>query len=209
MTGNFDPARYEALIERLLDIQRHESSLDPLSASFEALSAVVEFLNADTRLVENEATTLLVRLFLALHDWRRGAKPKLLFDAPSRKRAKGGAPTHTSAVILREYVNAAFLILCEAMSQQEASRWLATELKHAGIEQSNGHAIDARVIIRWRAERGGKSPKGSDETFAMLVLGAQRNLAEKYSYDDDAPITRQQAQVGASFFIERLKLAGF
>jgi hypothetical protein len=210
MTGNLDPTRYEALIEHLLDLQRRESSLDPLSASFEALSAVIEFLNADTRLLESEANRSLGRLSLALHDRMQGAKPKLFFNAPDRMGAKG-APSYTSAVILRTLVNAAFLSLREAdISQQEASRWLATKLKHAGIKQPTGEAIDARAIVRWGAELGHKSLRGSDQIFTDFVLGAQRRMQEQYPQEhSDAPLTPQQAKSAAAGFMKLLKIAGF
>jgi hypothetical protein len=209
MTGNFDPARYEELIERLLELQRREPPLDYLGASFETLAAVCRFLNADARLVESEATRPLMRLQLALHDRRQGAKPSLFFHAPERLGAKG-APSYTSAVILRTMVNLAFLSLCEASwSQQEASRWLAAELEKASIRQPNGHFIDARAIVRWRAELGGKSLKGSDQAFAMFVLGAPLGVQEKNLRDSDTPLTSSQAKSIAAVFIKLLKIVGF
>jgi len=209
MTGSPDPARYAELIERLLDLQLHGSSFDALSESFEALTAVLRFLNADIRLVESGATNVLGRLQLALLDRSRGAKPKLFFDPPDRMGAKG-APSYTSSVILRSIANVAFLILCEAdISPEEASKWLAAEFKHAGIKQPSGRAIGARAITRWRTELGGKSLKGSDEAFAMFVLGTPARL-EKYPLEQsDVPHTPQQAKLVAAVFIKLLKLAGF
>src|SRR6516225_546842 len=110
MAGGPDPARYEELIERLLDIRRREPSLAPLSASFESLAAVLEFLNSETRLNRVEAARPLGRLFMALMDRLAGRKPKLFVDAPDRMGAKG-APSYTSEAILRTIVNSAFLIL--------------------------------------------------------------------------------------------------
>ncbi len=211
MTGNFDPVRYERLVERLLDLQRRESSLDPLSRSLEVLVAVLLFLNADTRLVESEANRPLWRLSLALHDRMQGAKPKLFFDAPDRMGAKG-APSYTSALILRTLVNVAFLNLCDAgTSQQEASRWLARELKRTGIRQPNGRAVDANAIARWGAELGGKSLKGSDQVFTDFVLGTLHTLREKYPQEQsgDTPLTPQQAKMATAGFIKLLKIAGF
>jgi hypothetical protein len=210
MTGSVDPARYEELIERLLDLQVRESSLDALTASFEALSAVLRFLNTDVRLVQTGATKVLARLELALLDRSRGAKPKLFFDVPNRMGARG-APSYTSSAILRAIVNAGFLSLCGAgVSKLEAGRWLAARLKHAGLKQPSGRVIGARAIARWRAELGGKSLKGSDETFAMFVLAQQPTLqAESPKEHPDVPLTAQQARSFAAVLIKSLKIAGF
>ena len=57
---------------------------------------------------------------LAVLDRTHGAKPRLLFDPPDRKGAKG-APSYTSAVIYRALIVAAFLSLREGgMSKEEA-----------------------------------------------------------------------------------------
>lgn len=77
MTDNFDRARYEQLVKRLLDLRRREPSLDHITASADALHAVLGFLNADPRLVKSEAANSLGRLHLALHDRLRGGKPRL------------------------------------------------------------------------------------------------------------------------------------
>jgi hypothetical protein len=123
-----------------------------------------------------------------------------------------GAPSYTSAAILRALVNAAFLSLREAgMSQQEASERLAAQLKRAGIKQLNGRTVDARAIARWRGELGGKSPKGSDEAFAKFVSGAQHSLHEAYpeKQSDAAPFTPEKAKVVTEHFIKLLKIVGF
>jgi hypothetical protein len=211
MTGPLDPARYDALIERLLDLQRRDPPLHPLSASFEALNAVLAFLYPDPRLFESEATKPLGRLLLALADRSRGAKPKLFFDAPDRM-GSGGPPSYTSAVILRAIINVSFSILRKAgVSQQEASGWLASRLKRSGIKQPSGRAIDARTIVRWRGELGGKSLKGSDEEFVKFVTGVPRSLLEAYPnlQSSDAPLTPQDAKTAAEEFIKLLRIAGF
>ena len=211
MTGPLDPARYDALIERLLDLQRRDPPLHPLSASFEALNAVLAFLYPDPRLFESEATKPLGRLLLALADRSRGAKPKLFFDAPDRM-GSGGPPSYTSAVILRAIINVSFSILRKAgVSQQEASGWLASRLKRSGIKQPSGRAIDARTIVRWRSELRGKSLKGSDEAFAKFVAGVPRSLLEAYPnlQSGAAPLTPQEAKSAAEVFMKLLKIAGF
>jgi hypothetical protein len=211
MTGQLDSTRYEELVKYLLDLKQPEPLLDPLNESFAAITAVLHFLNADARLVQNEATKPLGRLQLALLDRLQGAKPKLLFDKPNRMGAEG-APSHTSSALLRARVNAAYLSLCESgMSQQEASGWVAAELKRCGIKQPNGRTVDPRTIARWRAEMGGKSPKGSDEAFATHVLGAQSSLRQMYPepQSDDKRLTPRQAKAAAAVFIKTLRIAGF
>jgi hypothetical protein len=208
MTGNPDPAHYEALVRELLDLQRREMSLDALTASIDALAAVFRFLNADDRLALSEATKALGRLLLALHDRRQGAKPKLFFDAPDRRGAKG-PPSYTSSMMLRAIVNAAFLNLLEAgISQKEASRWLEAKLKSAGIKQRNGKVIDAGEIERWRAERGGQSLRGSDQTLAEYFLPIMRQLQVEYpqEHSDASP---RKARTTAAVFIKWLRIAGF
>jgi hypothetical protein len=206
-------ALYEAMIEKLLDIQHRASSsnIDPLTASFEALGAVLEFLNKDTRIVERDAARPLFQLMLAVHDRTQGAKPGLLFDPPDRKGAKG-APSHTSTVIYRTLIVTAFLSLREGgMSKEEASKWLAAELKRSGINQPNGHFLGERAIARWSAELGGKSPSGSDEAFGMFVHGARRALQEAghQKLHSDTLLGRSSAQAVSQVLIKLLTIAGF
>jgi hypothetical protein len=209
-TGGPDLARYETLVQRLLELQRLQPSLDPLTASYEAIATVWGFLSADVRLLEAEATRPLGQLMLALLDRSRGREPELFFDQPDRMGAMG-RPSHTSAAILRAYANLAFLSLREAgMSDGDASGWLAAELRHADIKQAN-EAIEATAIVRWSAELGGKSLKGSDEVFALVIRGAQRLLSEgnPQTQPNDAPTTQQQAKATALGLIKLLKTAGF
>jgi hypothetical protein len=212
MGGQPDAGKYEALVEQLLEIERRTSSLeiDDLTSSFEALNAVLDFLS-DPQLVEREATRPLWRLMFALHDRMQGAKPKLFFETPDRKVAKG-APSYTSAVILRSLVNSAFLSLREGgLSKEEASTWLAAELDQSGITQPNGRAVDARTIVRWRAELGGKSPKGSDWVFEKFVQGAPRAF-EKAGYQHSqagAPLDPPKAKMVAQHLVKLIRAAGF
>jgi hypothetical protein len=211
MTGQTDSERYKQLIERLLVLHRRESELDPLTASFEALTAVLGFLYPDIRLFEAGATRVLARLQLALLDRLTGSKPKLFFDPVDRKGAKG-APSYTSAVILRALVNMAFLSLLGAgMAEKQASNWLASKLKDAGIKQANGHPVSARAITRWKAERRGKSLKGSDEILDQFVVRWHPLLAEQYppQQSDGTQLTVNEAKAAAAAFIKILNIAGF
>jgi hypothetical protein len=216
MSGRPDAAKYEALIETLSDIERRASAseIDALTASYESIAAILPFLNADPRVVELESTRPLFRLMLAISDLKRGAKPPLLFD-PAFDPERGshiGAPTLTSVVLLREHVVFAFLLLCKAgMSNNEAGAWLAAELRKSGIKHPNKKAIGARVISRWRGELQGKSPKGSDEIFDLIVQGALREFQEAEQKGQLSAVTheKEQAQALARRLIKRLRIAGF
>ena len=208
-----DAAKYAALIEQLSEIERRASSfeLDALTSSYEALSSVIAFLNADAQIVEREATRSLGRLGFALHDRMQGAEPRLLFETPDRKGAKG-TPSYTSAVVFRALVISAFLSLrVGGLSKEEASSWLAGELKKSRINQPNGRAVDARTIVRWHAELGGKSLKGSDWFLRDFLQGALPALQEA-GYQDtqpNSPLDAPTAKAAAKGLVKLLRVAGF
>jgi hypothetical protein len=208
MSRQPDAAKYEALVEQLTKIQRRSAAreIDALAASYEALNAVTIFLHADVRIAEREAAVPLHRLMFSVLDRLRGAKPTLLFKARDRKGAQG-APTYTSAVVLRSIVDAAFFELRKGgMSRDEAGKWLKSELARYSVKQPNEKAITASDIIRWDAERGGKSLKGSDEVFALFVQDWLPAMLEKLP--SDTP-NRLGAQKAASMFVCLLRLYGF
>jgi hypothetical protein len=208
-----DAAKYAALIEQLSEIERRASSLelDPLTWSYEALSSVIAFLIADAQIVEREATRPLGRLRFALHDRMQGAESNLFFETPDRKGAKG-APSYTSAVVLRALVNSAFLSLRQGgLSKEEASRWLADELKKSRINQPNGRAVDARTIVRWHAELGGKSLTGSDWFLREFLQGGLPAL-QNAGYQDSqpsSPLDAPTAKAAAKGLVKLLRAAGF
>ena len=212
MTGDPEPAGYEQLVERLLDLQRRGLPVAPLDSASEALVAVLGFLSADARLMKNEALQPLWRLFFAVMDRQRGAKPKLFFDPPNRLGDKG-APTYTSATFLRALVNLASLPFRKAgVARVEASKWIAMELKRAGITDTRGRAIGARAIARWGDEVRGKSLTGSDDILATLVRYGPRMLLEKNPKlieSPDAPLSAEDAKIAAAHFINFLKAVGF
>ena len=211
MGGQPDAAKYEALIEQLTEIQRRAAArkTDALTASHDALCAVIGFLHADSRVAEREAARPLNQLQFAVFDRLRGAKPKLLFSRRNRK----GAPTYTSAVVLRSIVNCAFSVLRKAgMSKDEAAKWLALELARNRIKQPSGKAITGNDIIRWDAERGGKSLKGSDEAlacFAQYRLPAVLGKLGLGKLPSDTPIDWPVAQKAAGILVCLLRLCGF
>jgi hypothetical protein len=208
MGGQPDAGEYEELIAKLSRLEER----DALTASYYALCWVIQFLSADARITEREVTRPLNRLAYAVLDRVQGGRPKLLFDPPDRNGAKG-APSYTSAAVLRALVNAAFLTLRKGgMSKEEAGNWLAAELEHSGVKQPNGKAITAKAIMRWRAELGANSLKGSDEAFGMFVHGGQRAMLEKAGQTQPPPDTsldRQEAQIAAREFIKLLRISGF
>jgi hypothetical protein len=207
MSGQPDAIQYEELVEKLLELERRASSLemDALTASYYALSAVIGFLHDDARILERGAARSLGRLLFAVLDRIQGARPKLLFGPRGAK----GAPSHTSAVVLRVLVNAAFLTLREGgMSKEKAANWLAKELKRGGIKQPTGKEISASEIIRWHAELGAKSLKGSDEALAWFIHGAQRTF-EKAGGASETSFGWPEAQSAARVFIRLLWNVGF
>jgi hypothetical protein len=171
-----DAAKYDVLIEQLSEIERRTAAreIDALTASHDALCAVINFLHQDERVLEHEATRPLCRLMLAIGDRRQGAKPKLLGLVD--RKGRRGPPTGRSVILLRARLNIVFRVLLDGgMPKKEAAQWLAAELKRSGVKQPNERAIDAREIIRWHAELGGKSMKGTDKFFLngfMTLSGA-------------------------------------
>src|SRR5262249_18714754 len=152
----------------------------------------------------------LSRLQLAVNDRIAGAKPTLFFDRPERKGTRG-APSHTSAIVLRALVVAAFLALrAGGWSEEEAGDLLEAELKRSGIKQSSGRAISARAIVRWREELGGKSVKGSDQVFGMLVHGMQFKMQEmgQQLAHSDTPVDRPRARAVSQFLVKCMRIAG-
>ena len=94
------------------------------------------------------------------------------------------------------------------MSKDEAAKWLALELASNRIKQPSGKAITGNAIIRWDAERGAKSPKGSDEAFDSIVHGVLR-MTRQAQLSSDAPPDRRGAQIAAQAFIKLLRIGGF
>jgi hypothetical protein len=207
-----DAVKYEELIEQLSGFERRASSekIDALEASRSALFSVIMFLETDTRVVERQATRPLWRLWWAIHDQMKGARPRLLFGPRVRRKGAKGAPTYTSAMFLRGFVNLAFIpLLNSGMLKQEAGRWLAGELKRSGIRQPNGTEITASKIIRWRAEVLAKSLRGSNEALAWLIQHERRYMLEKGQLVSDTSIGRSQAQARARGIIRTMRLSGF
>jgi hypothetical protein len=213
MSGQPDGAKYEILVEQLLEIERRAAAaeIDPLGSSLEALQAVLAFLNADARIFKGEGTRSLGRLSLALYDRLRGAKPTLFF-APIERNGETGAPSLTSAIFFRTLVVSAHLsLLVNGFSKEEASKWVAAELRRSGTKQPNGRPVSARAVERWHAELGGKSLKGSDWAFGQFVRGAQHSLenAGGSSKPSDAPPNPAKAPAVAEVFIKILRVVGF
>ena len=130
-------AKYEALIEQLTEIQRRAAArkTDALTASHDALCAVIGFLHADTRVAEREAARPLNQLQFAVLDRLRGAKPKLLFSRRNRKRRtdlhiSGGSSEHRKLRIFciaqgRHVQGRSREVACIGTSEQQdqAAQW--------------------------------------------------------------------------------------
>jgi hypothetical protein len=146
---------------------------DPLNAAFRAVRAVVLFLNSDPTCRKFGLTKELAIIVWALNDASQGAKPPLFFHRG--KITDGGAPTRLAESVLRAQVILMFRTLLNAgITELEASRWLAAELKDLGvmhkktIGRPDGQPIKPRQIVRWISEVGGQSLSGSDEAYLRL-----------------------------------------
>ena len=108
-----------------------------------------------------DLTKRLASLTRALHDASHGTRPSLFFDR--EVSAKGGAPTHITDSVLRGQVVLMLRILKHGeMKVDEASKWLASELRKSGVRHKKstrlraGQIIEPRQIARWDAEYGAK-----------------------------------------------------
>jgi hypothetical protein len=145
---------------------------DPLNAAFQAVQSVVLFLNSNPTCRKFGLTRELAILVWALNDASQGAKPPLFFN---RAKIGFGPPTRLAESILRSEVILMFRMLRNSgISELEASRWLAAELKESGVmhkktmRQPDGQQINPRQIVRWSSEVGGQSLSGSDEAYLRL-----------------------------------------
>jgi hypothetical protein len=168
------PYEYSKLMNSLLAVKAgvRNKIVDPLNAAFQAVRSVVLFLNSDPSCRKIGLTRELAILVWALNDASQGAKPPLFFN---RAKIASGPPTRLAESVLRAQVVLMFRMLLNAgITELEASRWLAAELKDLGvmhkktIRQPDGQLIKPRQIVRWSSEVRGQSLSGSDEAYLRL-----------------------------------------
>jgi hypothetical protein len=161
--------RYETLVSQLAMIKEaaDREQIDRLEAGRVALVEVLRFLQGDPRVVRLGFNRSLVEVMRAVHDLSQGAKPPLFFK---RKRdGTKGAPTHLAAAASRAQMVLVLEILLKAgIAKPEAGKWVADELHRRGVTDANGKRVQPKVLLRWHAERGGKSISGFDLVFQKL-----------------------------------------
>ena len=184
-----------------------------LEAGRQALVVVLRFLQQDPRIVRLGLNRSLVEVYRAVHDTLQGAKPPLFFKArinlaerrgalAGRKRVGDlGAPTHLSAVVRRAQMVLALEVLIKArIAKPEASKWLADELHRHGLTDATGKRVHPKSLLRWHAERGGKSIRGFDAAYKKL---------EATEIQRGWPTEPARARRRSAKLILVLKLSGF
>jgi hypothetical protein len=165
-----------------------------LRAAEVALQDLVFYLDSDRLLARLALTKNLKALLSALHDIRRGKKPSRIFKA-----ARGGVPTQLSKAALRGQSILMLEMLENILGRTEASKWLASRLKEAGVKE-DGKAITPSMIQRWRSEKGGKSLSGSDQAYDIL-----RDRLEQVGW----PANAKEAKIRVDAHIWALVAAGY
>jgi hypothetical protein len=202
------PDAYRGLMNSLfaLEVGVRTEHIDRLDAGVRATQSVLKYLNSDAFCVRLGLTKLLGSIMHALHDTSQGAKPPLFFNR--KAKPAGGAPSYLAESGLRAQVVLMFRVLMHAkMKDSEANKWLATELNKSGVKQKKtkkhpyGQPIEARQIIRWSGELGGKSISGSDATYRILESG--------YVARHGWPTHFEEARLRIRKLIHGLRAAGF
>ncbi len=192
---------YTELVNVLAAIKQKRTQ-DELDACILALKAIWEYLERDPISRKFGFTRPIALTINALVDRRNGGNPPLLFKA----QPKSGHPISLSEAALRAQVILMFEMLTEAgVSPEEASRWLSKKLRNARIMQKKtlanpqGEQIEAHQIRRWRGEKGGKSLKGTDASYAVLASKKR----------DRWPGSRKEAEARVQAMIHVLWTNGF
>ena len=193
--------RYETLVSLLGKVKHaaDEKKFDRLEAAYKALVLVIKFLQADPRINQRGSQGPLFELCCALQDLSQGAKPPLFFEY--KRDSDQGAPTHLSAAVGRAQIVLALEILLRAdIEKHEAAKWLADKLHRSGI-RANDKSVQHKQVLRWRAEKGGKSVSGFDRCYRTLEAA---EVASR-GWPADPSAARQRA----AELIQALKKMGF
>jgi hypothetical protein len=189
---------YEELLSKLMLIKKldHAPEHNNLHEAIEALSVLIEFLNANPDARENRLAQPLQKLFLALCDLLKGSKPAML-DV-----SKGGRPTRDTEAVKRASLIRMLDTLCEARIQKP-SEWLARELKKTGVEDTSEEKgkkrgesetstpITAKKLERWKSELYCKSLKGTDRAYDAM-LARDRSFGKSMSPEQAKSLVRNR-----------------
>lgn len=147
-----------------------ESGGDPLVGGTKALFALIRFLEDAPMIKLSGATAPLRRLGYALRDTAEGAKPPMLFGRPPS--TSGGAPTGTSADIVRGLLAAALEVLIRGGEKlNTASKFVADEARKRRITHRDGDCIKPIQIQRWRDNINGKANEATNRAFVETLAG--------------------------------------
>jgi hypothetical protein len=169
--------RYVAMIERLQKTttefsQKTEDSQH--QACFCALSALMDFLIADPRVVHLGLAAPFGALIAAMNDVRRGGKPAL-FAAPSARPT--GRPASLSKDAGRALVTLVVdLLVKTGMRAEDASKEVARELSKPQYQRVGQPLINKKTILRWFREKGAASGIPSFSTRGTAIGTSVRQM---------------------------------
>jgi hypothetical protein len=161
--------RYRALVAELLRAnQASEGGDDDLHVVLKSLVSVLHFLDGDLIVRGTGLTRPLGILANALRDLLMGARPDLFFARP---KGRSGRPKNISFEVARGTAAAALHALISwGESRHSAAKFVADELRRAGIKAPGGKTIMPAQILRWRDEIGGRASELTETTFKDVGL---------------------------------------
>jgi hypothetical protein len=164
--------RYRQLANALVRAnQALEAGDDELYVILKCVVSVITFLDQDVIVRGVGLTRPFGILAAALRDLDQGARPQLFFDRPKKGP---GRPKDISFEVARGAIAAAVAMLMEAgESRHEAGRFVANQVRRAGLRSPEGKPILGKHVIRWRYEMGGAASPLAESTF--------RDILAKYS----------------------------
>jgi hypothetical protein len=154
-TGDGSPP-VDALAQLAANLAALSDAGEHLETSVAAFGAVIQYLQVDAGGELLSSLRPLTRLYMALQDVLRGARPPLLFDAKLAKLPGVSKPTNQFRDYLRgQLAEALSGLVLARMSLTDAGRFMEVELHKAGCpwrRNKLGDPIRGRDVLRWRAE---------------------------------------------------------
>jgi hypothetical protein len=139
-------------------------------------------------------------IWAVLRDVQKGANPPLLFNRErNRGRPKGTAIDRARGVIAA----ACHYLIKGGESRDEASRFIAAELRHWQVKAPNGSTITSVRVLGWRDEMGGRASELATRTYRNVLSSFQEAMGAADAIDKD---TRRKWVAGA---IHALHGSGF
>jgi hypothetical protein len=207
------PDQYQKLLEmlrgRAAAFEEAEDDRGRLQVALESYRHVLMYLRSDSEV--NFSTVLRPLEFLRVKasDIERGAKP---FDF--KPDGAGTKPTGTQRENIQGMLAYAFEVLISGdFSQDEALRWLTSEIRKAGVRTENDSAIPKDQIRDWRNEIRRKAKLKATRGAPMEACGTYELLRQKFSpelrsLDGDREKKQRRARVIALSLIKVVRDAG-